>query len=255
MRTDALRVAGALLLLAALTFAVARGDEGSGQAMVHVDAATGAAAAAELSAGDVVLSAGVTKPRDRVTGSVTMSNDGDATGAFRLAQTEVLDTPGPGGGRLSTTLRLAVDGEQPIYRGALGAMDDKPLGYLRPGEKRTYRFTVTSPGSARDRAYAGSRVETTFDVTATTGEPPREGEPDRTAPSVVVSTTGSPGVVALTCSERCTVARVTGGKALAPRAELRPGRPALTRIRLTGPPFDLRITVADVAGNRTTARP
>jgi hypothetical protein len=261
MRSDALRAFGALLVVAALAFVVARGDAGSGQAMVHVVSATGAASATHSPAGDVVLRAGEMKPRDRATGTVTVSNDGEATGAFRLAQTEVLDVPGPAGGRLSTTLRLAVENARdgtPIYRGVLGAMDEQPLGYLRPGEERTYRFTVTSPAVAADRADAGSRVETTFDLTAATGEPPREGEPDRTPPSVVISTVRAQGdtvIVALTGSERCTVARVAGGKALGPPAELRPGRPALTRIRLTGPEAGLRVTVADAAGNRTTAGP
>ena len=205
--------------------------------------------------GDAVVRARDMAPGGRTIASVTVENSGKATGAFRLAQVDVLDTPGTGGGRLSTQLRLRVDDAatgRAMYLGVLGKMNGASLGYVPGGEKRTYRFTLTPPAAGTGAVYAGSRVESTFDWTATTADPPaRPSGPDTAPPTVVVLSTPGGGV-ALSCDEPCTVAGVAGGTVAGPRRRLRPGRPALLSVRRRRARRALRITVADTAGNRTT---
>jgi hypothetical protein len=131
-----------------------------------------------------------------------------------------------------------------------------PLGYLRPGEQHAYRFTLAYPAQPPNDAYAGSRVETTFDWTADTRSPPRPGQRRDTAPPVLVAQvvpSQATVTVALTCSERCKVTGVSGGTATTPGARLAPGRPLLLPVVTAYAGRPLRITVSDAAGNRTTA--
>lgn len=257
MHPDAPRIGGALLVLGAVALIVTQVDAGSGRARTSVGPATGAAVLSKSVGGDAILRAGDMKPGDRVSGTVTVKNDGDATGVFRLAQNDVLDVPGSGGGQLSKKLNLTVDdtgtGRQ-VYRGVLGAMRVHPLGYLRPGEQHAYRFTLAYPVQPPDDAYAGSRVETTFDWTADTRSPPAGPGRDTAPPAVVAQVVPTQGTVtvALTCSERCTLAGVSGGTATAPHARLTPGRPLLLPVVTAYAGRPLRITVADAAGNRAT---
>ncbi len=261
-----------MLLIGALALAVSRVDAGPRDAAADPVAATGAAVLTKGLNGDAILRTGAMKPGRSVTGTVTVGNSGDATGAFRLAQIDVLDTPGEGGGRLSAGARLRVDDlstGRPVYAGVLGKMDGEALGYLRAGERRTYRFTLSTP-AAMGRRYTGSQVETTFDWTAATGEPPAGPTgPDGTPPLVVVQSppaqrlSGRRLTIAVTCDERCTV---PGGS---PPRSLAPGRPGLRTIELSRAQSDaagrrlerqgqaavtLRVPVTDQAGNRTTAR-
>jgi len=257
VRSDALRLIGVLAVVGALAFVVTRVDAGSGEARPSMVDASGAASLTNSVAGDAVVRARDLKPGARATGTVTVSNGGDATGAFRVAQTDVLDAPGAGDGRLSTAARLRIDDArdgQPIYEGLLGAMQEHPLGYLRAGEKRTYRFTLTLPDAAPAGAFAGARVETRFDWTATTGEPPAR---DSAPPTVLVGLARSSGAtltLALTCNRRCSIVGVSRGARIAsPRKQLLPGQPALQPIELApGAALPLRITIADAAGRRTT---
>ena len=247
MGGDLIRAAGLLVALGAFALVVTRVDAGPDRASVRVVSATGAASTSDSLAGDVVVRASGMGPGNQAVGTVTAANAGDATGAFRLKQSDVLDTPGPDGARMSTMLGLNVDDGRtgrPVYRGVLGAMDEHPAGYLRAGEERTYRFTLTFPAQAPAGPYSGSRVETTFDWTAETAEPPpAEPRRDRTPPRVVAQAVG-PAVgnrtftVALTCDERCAI--------VGTRRWQRPGRPALYVL----PRRSLRITVRDEAGNR-----
>src|SRR5215217_2683879 len=152
--------AAALLVVVALVVVVTQVDAGSGRAKVRTMSASGAASMSGTVAGDAVVRAGDMKPGGSVAGTVTVKNSGDAPGAFRLAQVDVLDTPGSGGGRLSRMLRMTVEDAsrgRRFYSGALGGMRNQALGYLRPGEERVYRFTVTHPArAAGGDAYAGS---------------------------------------------------------------------------------------------------
>jgi hypothetical protein len=271
------RLLSLFALLGAVTLAVASAGTGSDRATAHTVSATGAVDLTKGLNGDAVLRAGAMEPGRRVTGTVTVANAGGATGAFRVVETDVLDTPGPGGRRLSGRLRMQIDDvrtQRTTYRGVLGRMNGADLGYLRAGEKRTYRFVVTAPAAAGARDYAGSRVETTFDFTARTAEPPaRPPERDTAPPTVVVQSAPAQRAasgrlaISLTCAERCTIAGVSRGTPVGPR-KLLPGRPALLAVRLSPAEahalegllqrrgraaLPLAVTVADPAGNRATA--
>jgi hypothetical protein len=252
--TRSLGWAAALVAVIALVLVVTKVDAGSGHARTHVVSASGAAALTKSVGGDAVLRTGVMRPGQRVSGTVRVENDGDATGAFQLAQSDVLDTPGQGGGRLSTMVKLTVDdrtARRRVYQGKLGAMAAYPLGYLRAGEARTYGFTLEFPaGGSPGDEFAGSQAETTFDWSAKTGEPTPAR--DNTAPTVLVQTTGSQGfdgrslTVAITCSESCDL---TG----AANERLSAGRPTLVTIDLSRAKLPLRITATDRAGNSVRA--
>ena len=265
-----------LVVVGACVYAVAKSDAGPRAASVHIVSATGSASVPNGLGGDAVLTASELNPGARAGGTVTVENGGDATGAFQLSQTDVLDTPGAGGGRLSTALRLRLDDARTgsvVYRGLLGKMNPEAIGYLRPGEKRSYRFTLAPPAEATgDDRYAGSRVQTTFKWTATTREPPR---PDTTPPAFVVQVVrpqpegGGTVLLALTCDERCIVAGVSRGARVQGAQRLLPGRPTLQAVELSSgdartvarrlqrqgsATLRLDVTVADPAGNRTTRR-
>ena len=274
---DPWRLAGpAVLLLAvvAVVVLVTKVDAGgAGRAKARAMSASGAAAMTDSVVGDAVVRAGEMKPGSSVAGTVKVENSGDAAGAFRLAQVDVLDTPGAGGGRLSTKLRMTIEdahGGRRLYRGVLGAMKDRPLGYLGAGDEREYRFTLAYPRGGTDGAFTGSRVETTFDWTATTGEPPpvRDTRP----PTVLVDAQRFDGrtvVLALTCGERCEVVGLSSGAWAASPEPLEAGRPALRtvvlspaqagaleglRARSGAAALPIQVTLADAAGNRATAR-
>ena len=257
--TDALRLVGGAAVLGALVFAATRVDAGAGDAAARAVDASGSASLTETLAGDAILRAGDMRPGERTSGVVTVDNRGDATGAFKLAQVDVLDTPGATGRRLSQTLRLRVEdarSRRRVYSGTLAAMDEQPLGYLRAGEKRTYRFTLALPASAPADAFTGARVESRFDWTASTGEPPaRRPRPDSAPPRVVAQIAGArPGtvVVGLTADERSVVTGASAGARPLSRPRLAPGRPALLTVALAPrATLPLQITVADSAGNRT----
>ena len=114
--------------------------------------------AAIMSATDLV-------PGQSVSGSATITNEGDASGAFTLRVTDVVDKPGPAGGRLSAGLQVRVEqrsAADPLYTGSLGALTVS-LGRWAPSETRTYDITVTLPDrSSGDDAYQASSVTATF---------------------------------------------------------------------------------------------
>ena len=256
---DGLLALGAAVLLGVFALAVTKIDAGPGKAAVDVVAASGAAALTKSVGGDAVLSAGDLKPGGRTAGTVTVENGGDATGSFELAQTDVLDSPGTGGGRLSTTMRLQVEDaatRRPVYSGVLGAMEARPLGYLRAGQKRTYRFTLTLPAAAPAEAFAGARVETRFDWTAETGEPPaRDDRPPGVLVDAVGRIEGQRLTIGLTCDEPCSIVAVSGGAAPAVSRSLAAGKPALATVRVPRSSLaGVAITVSDPAGNRTRVR-
>ena len=114
-----------------------------------------------------IMGAGDLLPGDRVDGSATIENVGDAQGDFTLRVKDVDDHPGPNGGVLSPYLELEVfEGDQtgPIWSGPLDGLD-VDLGTWSTGESRSYRFEVTFPsgGTPVDNEYQGSRVTATFE--------------------------------------------------------------------------------------------
>lgn len=155
-----------------------------------------------------VLSASGLGPGDSATGHVTVTNLGTGSGAFSLKRQTLTDNPGPGGGNFSERLQLAVhDVTNPlspatVYTGALGAMPEKALGTMGPGQVRIYRFNASFPedGSA-DNAYAGAATSVGYKWTVASGstpEPPGNpggSNPGGSRPTAPGGTVPGPGFV------------------------------------------------------------
>jgi hypothetical protein len=127
--------------------------------------------------GAAILSAANMVPGDAQTGRVTIENTGDVDGEFRLSSSNLTDTPGPNGGKLSEVLTLKVidvANGQSVYNGKYNAMPGINLGTWPAGDEHTYEFTVTFPdsgvpGSATtgDNAYKSSSSKIQFNWDAT----------------------------------------------------------------------------------------
>jgi spore coat-associated protein N len=128
--------------------------------------------------GAAILTAAGIVPGDTETGRVTIKNTGDVSGKFRLSTSNLSDTPGPNGGRLSKVLRLKVvdrtSTPRTIYNGAYNAMPSIGLGTWAKDEEHTYNFTVTFPNggvppspTTGDNAYKGSSTKIQFNWDAT----------------------------------------------------------------------------------------
>ena len=106
-------------------------------------------------------------PGDTATGSVSITNKGDASGEFVLTGKDLVDTPGPNGGKLSGVLRLQITDkgqQEPLYDGVVADFGSVPLGEWNPEEKRTYDFRVDFPsaGDSTDNQYQLSSAKLTF---------------------------------------------------------------------------------------------
>jgi hypothetical protein len=169
-----------LLLLAAVGLALATGLASAPPPSVQVELVDGTLSMSNSSDGAAIVTAAGMAPGHSRAGDVTISNTGDLTAAFSLAKSNVVDTPGPAGGALSTALDLFVQdvtnqaAPATVYAGKLGAMDPRALGDWAPGTSRTYRFTVSLPdggvppsATTGDNAFQSSAVSVRFDWTAT----------------------------------------------------------------------------------------
>jgi hypothetical protein len=289
MRFGIARAGGGLLAAGALAIA-GIADAGSQGPVAFASSATGAALVSESLGGDAIVKANGIGPGDSVTGSVTIVNNGDATGAFTLAESGLTDTPGSGGGILSSRLHLEVQeiatGRQ-VYSGGIGAMDTRSLGYLRPDQSRAYQFTVTFAHGAGDDAFSQSDMTVAFDWSAVTGEPPAEppagtqtSEPPRGTPTadtrpprVTIKSRdpqrlrGRQATITITCDERCFLVGMSREAKPKPRERLLAGVPTRQRVRLSHADqrlirqrlrrhphttLALALTVKDRAGNRAT---
>jgi hypothetical protein len=250
-------------LIAAFAVALAAGtvDADPDAAAARVSSTGGAAAVSDSLGGDAIVRADNLGPGGSTTGTVTISNAGDATGAFTLAKSGMTDVPGSGDGRLSTRLQLNVEevgsGRQ-VYAGALRDLAERSLGYLGAGESRAYRFTVAFPHGAGDNAFAGAQTTVAFDWTAATGEPPAGPEPtgqtgapapepprpvppppaDTRSPHVRIRSAPqrwSPRAVpiTITCDERCFLVGMSRGAKPKPRERLLAGVATTQRVRVS----------------------
>src|ERR687885_762078 len=146
--------------------------------------AVAAAATGPLVANDhdgvAILTAPAMAPGATATGEVTISNAGDAAGAFSVAASAPADAGGPVG-RLSAILVLRVSdvtGSTPVavYAGSLAAFRGAALGTLAAGAARRYRFEVSYPAgrtAAMDDPYQGASTSLalSWSVTAVAGTP------------------------------------------------------------------------------------
>lgn len=166
MRTVATIVSTLVMAFAAIGLAVAAPGRGHDPARAEVTAAGGAVGVSNSREGAAVLSAPAMRPRDSVTGTVRIGNDGDVAGRFALAATALEDTPGPGGGALSGRVVLTVadlSGATQLFSGHPADFDQYDVGTLAPGAQREFRFTLTWPdGGVSDNLYQGSALSVGF---------------------------------------------------------------------------------------------
>ena len=129
--------------------------------------------------GNSVLTASLMKPGGSSSGTVDVTNGGNAPATVTLAKSGLSDTPASPA--LSGKLTLAVqDLGDPacvtgcpapvnLYAGTLGAMGTLTLGGFPASSARRYRFTVSFPEGAdgADNAYGGATTKVNYVWTAT----------------------------------------------------------------------------------------
>jgi hypothetical protein len=125
--------------------------------------------------GAYILTADKMKPGQTVTGSVTLTNDGDIAGTFSFAKVMVVGSNvlGTGGGDFRTKLDLTIkEGSKTIWTGKIGdtiPAANMDLGTWAPAATHTYDFTVTFPdggSGGADNAYKKASIAVEFDWTA-----------------------------------------------------------------------------------------
>ena len=140
---------------------------------------TGALSIDNNKEGAAILTATRMVPGDTAEGLVRIENTGDVSGRFRLSDSNLTDTPGPGGANLSSVLTLRItdvgaDGQPgggddvtpPVYDGAFNTMPDIDLGSWGAGEAHTYQFVVTFPASSGNE-FEGASTKVTYNWDAT----------------------------------------------------------------------------------------
>jgi hypothetical protein len=215
------RVTALLSGLIAVFAVVAAMHSGSARAEVAAINASGAVQVANSHNGSAILS-GALGPGKALTGTVTISNIGTASGPFALGLSHLTDTPGPGGGFFSHALQLAVDdvtvptAPVAVYHGPINALNPTSLGTFGPGAAHIYRFTVSWPAGATDSTMLGSSMSVQFDWTAsdnsqttTTSPAPPVRTPAGSAPSAGGGTSALPRLTLKTASRQKVVK--TGG--------------------------------------------
>ncbi len=204
-----MRAASLLVFLALAGSATAAVVGGGGEpaAAARAVAAEGSFGFASSREGMPIFSASGIAPGDSVGGTVEIANDGELAGELVVAQHDVEDTPGPGGGELSGRLMLRIaDVTAPaspitVYAGPLATMPPRPAGVLEPGASRTYEFTATLPeagpggGAQNDVQGASTSVAYTWTAGEVTASPapappagPAPGQPPSSAPVSPAST-------------------------------------------------------------------
>jgi hypothetical protein len=165
-------VLNALLGLLALGLAFAPAGEGAPK--LQLASAAGALSLSNSKEGSAIFRAAAMRPGEEASGSVTITNTGTVTGALKLAPDAPADTPGAGGGKLSSRLELlvidvtTVSAPVTVYAGTLEQMDPTDVGALLPGQHRTYLFVATlRPNGYTDNAFQGAAMTTGFTWSAT----------------------------------------------------------------------------------------
>jgi hypothetical protein len=165
-------VLNALLGLLALGLAFA--PPGEGAPKLQLASAAGALSLSNSKEGAAIFHAAAMRPGEEASGSVTITNTGTVTGALTLTPAAPTDTPGTGGGVLSSRLELlvidvtTVTAPVTVYAGTLEQMDPTDVGALSPGQHRTYLFVASlRPSGAADNAFQGAALTTGFTWSAT----------------------------------------------------------------------------------------
>ena len=190
-----------VVVVVAICLAVLSGGQQPSRAQLQL--ASGPGGSLTLSndkEGAAVLSLSGMRPGDSVTDTVTLGNTGTLDGDLSLATSNLVDTPGSGGGTLSGELDLRIrDVTVPaspvmVYQGKIDALTPVALGTLTAGAARVYEFRVFFPdaGPGAENAYQGSAVSVQFDWSAFNGGPDVE-PPETTIMSGPAALSASPG--------------------------------------------------------------
>ncbi|MEA2330867.1 MAG: hypothetical protein QOH58_1005 [Thermoleophilaceae bacterium] len=153
------------------------GPAGQGQALARVELAEGTLSLRSSIEGQAIFSADNIGPGHSASGTISVWNAGSLWGALSLSATDVVDTPGPGGGVLSQRLGLvvrdvtAVPGAT-VYAGPLDGLDGLPLGLLAPGGSREYSFTASLPHGVGDDAFEDATMTASYLGAVEQAEPP-----------------------------------------------------------------------------------
>ncbi|MBA2953679.1 hypothetical protein GON03_05075 [Nocardioides sp. MAH-18] len=129
---------------------------------------TGTMAIENSKEGIAILTVDDMLPGDAATGTVEVTNVGDAAGDFQLASSDLVDTPATP--PLSSVLNLVItDGATEVYNGPLASAGTIDLGTWQPDAKHTFTFTVTFAETAGNE-YQDSQttVDFTWDATQST---------------------------------------------------------------------------------------
>jgi hypothetical protein len=188
VRTPAAAAAAATVALALACVATAA-LAGERPAKLGDMAASGAV---ELSGpGGTILDVRGMRPGWSASGTVVLSNVGEAHGRLSLERTGLSDVAGRGGAVLSAALVLRVEQLGPqrlVYEGSLDGFALLDLGPLAGDEVRVYRLTVTLPDGGRppgpvagDNAFQGASTQVDWEWSATTLEPTPTPTPTPTA--------------------------------------------------------------------------
>jgi hypothetical protein len=116
--------------------------------------------------GEAILTAEQLLPGDSAEGAVTISNVGDADGAFTLTASNLVDDPVDPAFSEVLTLTIS-DGSEAVWNGPLADVDSEPiaLGTWAAGEEHTYTFSVTfAAGSTNEYQDAQTTLDFTWDA-------------------------------------------------------------------------------------------
>ncbi len=107
-------------------------------------------------------------PGESATGTVEITNVGDAEGDFSMTSSNLVDTPADPA--FSSVLSLVVnDGTADVYTGPLADVGTVDLGTWQPDESHTYTFTVTFDAAAGNEFQsAQTTLDFTWDATQAT---------------------------------------------------------------------------------------
>jgi hypothetical protein len=175
MRRLFLRLEVLAVIIVAICLAVLSGGQKPSRAELQL--ASGPGGSLTLSndkEGAAILWLDGMRPGDSVTDTVTLGNTGTLDGDLSLGTSNLVDTPGGGGGALSGELDLRIrdvtNSGSPVtvYSGKLDALTPTALGNLAAGDSRVYEFRVSFPdvGAGAENAFQGSTMSVEFDWSA-----------------------------------------------------------------------------------------
>ena len=170
-------VAIAFLALTGVAAAAAFEQGGPRGAEAEAIAASGNFQLGNSGEGEAIFGAGEISPGDSASGSVEIANPGGEPAQLVLAQHDLADSVGAGGGALSERMSLRVRdvtvAGQPttVYAGPLAPMPPQAAGVLAAGETRRYEFVAALPPvgpgeAALENAVQGASVSVAYSWTA-----------------------------------------------------------------------------------------